>query len=662
MEKKKYVSKKIIHISDLHISNDNDKDDEYNDVFNKLFISLKKNKINRKSSLIVITGDILNNYNLNGSSINILINFLNNLSEITNILLIEGNHDIDEKDYNRKNYKSFLSVLINILNNDRVKILNKEENYMYEDIVFLHTYVFDKKIINFEKEDGKKYIRLYHGMVKERNENANFTVNELEKDMDLVLLGDYHEKEIFSEKTYSVGSLIQQKYGESFNKGYYIHTIKRNKIEHKFVEVKNNYGYIKIYDNKIDEINFETIPKKLKIMFINHEGSNFNETMLREKLLENKKEIIELKTIIKHDLKNMINSKIYETIKNKYIEEDLTKEMKYIEIKTLRASNFLNYSRVILNFKNGENFFTGQKSYGKTNLYRIIYFSIFGNLIEDIYDRKRIIKISEDYYRTEINLLVNNNNIIIKRIGESGLIKDLKEEITIYLNGRIIKTKEKEINWIRKNIINEKDFIENTLIDGNNKLLEKENNNIKKYIFNISGAKHYDNIKKILNNKIIELSKEKLIKNDKEILKLKKSIQYIDSHEIEQKIEQKFLKKIENNINLVIDLMKNIDKVTLYYKRKKIYILSNGIDINILDSISKSIYEILIRLILIDMSEIKINLLFIDNYNNIDEHLKNLNDVFNKYNTKSILMMTNSNNNDKLLKRKMRQEFFYENI
>ena len=91
------VIETIIHISDIHIRKST-RFEEYRDVFEKLYIDLKRIKETKKI-LIVITGDTLHNRNdFTSENIILFIEFLDNLCKISDVILINGNHDISNKE------------------------------------------------------------------------------------------------------------------------------------------------------------------------------------------------------------------------------------------------------------------------------------------------------------------------------------------------------------------------------------------------------------------------------------------------------------------------------------------------------------------------------------------------------------------------------------
>ena len=90
----------IYHLADIHIR-PLDRHDEYRHVFNNLYEFLH-NERNIKESLIVICGDIIHEKDkITPELILLLREFLKNLSNITDVILFSGNHDLIENNLER---------------------------------------------------------------------------------------------------------------------------------------------------------------------------------------------------------------------------------------------------------------------------------------------------------------------------------------------------------------------------------------------------------------------------------------------------------------------------------------------------------------------------------------------------------------------------------
>jgi len=214
---------KIAHLADIQIRFGS-RHDEYRQVFGRLYEDLKIQKPDR----IFVGGDLVHHkINMSPNSFELLAEFLINLSRIAPTDVILGNHDLNlqqldqgdaispifklgdmfEPDGNKKSF---------IVSNKNKKDIDFSKNAVYyfpdsgfyeinDEIVYGVFSCKDNEIIELaEKEEGKKYIALYHGTVLgSRGDNGY----ELKGDnlmklgtfdgFDMVMLGDIHEYQTF---------------------------------------------------------------------------------------------------------------------------------------------------------------------------------------------------------------------------------------------------------------------------------------------------------------------------------------------------------------------------------------------------------------------------------------------------------------------------------
>jgi len=84
---------RIIHLSDIHISNDINKKVIYEKVFKNLFDIMKKKKITT-NDLVVITGDIIDQADfLTPECIKLTKDFFIGLTDFCDVCFILGNHE-----------------------------------------------------------------------------------------------------------------------------------------------------------------------------------------------------------------------------------------------------------------------------------------------------------------------------------------------------------------------------------------------------------------------------------------------------------------------------------------------------------------------------------------------------------------------------------------
>jgi len=299
---------KIAHLSDIHIRFAS-RHDEYREVFKRLFDDLKKQKPNR----IAITGDLNHlKVNMSPGSIDLTSEFLINLAKIAPVDIILGNHDVNLQ---QKEQGDTITPIFNVadrfsdLMSESVKksikksfIIGKDNAntvdfskkgiYFFPDSDFYkisETLVYgvysckDDKILTLtKKEPGVKYVALFHGQLKgARGDNGYELVGDdllnvtTFNNFDVVFLGDIHEHQAFREDESMAycGSLIQQDYGESINKGYLMWDLEKNSFQRRYI--LNDYGFAKItiskgelFEERIENIKFSNDKKRTKVYIV----------------------------------------------------------------------------------------------------------------------------------------------------------------------------------------------------------------------------------------------------------------------------------------------------------------------------------------------------------------------------------------------------------
>jgi DNA repair exonuclease SbcCD ATPase subunit/predicted MPP superfamily phosphohydrolase len=442
LEDNNYDIKYIIHTGDIHIRLF-EREEEYKSVFNRFYDDLKNRNLNKTNSVIVITGDIMHDKeNIHPTSLELCTNFLSNLTSITNIILIAGNHDMCDNNPNINTLKSIIST--NFFTHNKIYFIDDNTTYLYNNIIFGLTKVYDLKItpcVLSEDYSNKIKIGLYHGrVISHLNENEMFfvkddSVNYKEfKDYDYVLLGDIHQQQYLNEeKTIAYcGSLIQQNKSESINKGYLLWNLKKKSSE--FIIIPNDHVTLKItigsdgkwkkalfenaypkylkldilsnsenkkdiesvYDwyskkgSQIVELNerFEVHKNKINDMInINNSDTNSNDNKGENKgennslcLLSNKEKICDLILKgIKDEFKNeSLKTKIKDLVKGIKIKDS---SVKNIRLHTLKFDNFMKYGEGnIINFNNLKNIngLFSSNSEGKSTIIDVILYSIYG--------------------------------------------------------------------------------------------------------------------------------------------------------------------------------------------------------------------------------------------------------------------------------------------
>lgn len=292
---------KIAHLADIQIRFGS-RHDEYRQVFDRLYEDLKKQKPDR----IYVAGDLVHHkINISPGSFNLLAEFLIKLSRIAPTDVILGNHDLNLQQLEQGDAISPIFYLANLIEENKDKkayiVTNDNKNkidfrkkavYYYPDSGFYNVHndivygLFsckDNEIITLEKkEPDKKYIALYHGTVygarmdngfEDKRDNL-MRLSTFEK-FDMAMLGDIHEYQTFRDDesiAYS-GSLIQQNFGESIDKGYLLWNTEDCTHERKFI--LNDYGFAKLdiargedIDERVEYVKFSNNKKKTKIYII----------------------------------------------------------------------------------------------------------------------------------------------------------------------------------------------------------------------------------------------------------------------------------------------------------------------------------------------------------------------------------------------------------
>lgn len=299
---------KIAHLSDIHIRFAS-RHDEYRDVFKNLFQDLQTQKPDR----IAITGDLNHiKVNMSPGSIDLLSELLIGLIRIAPVDLIPGNHDYNLQ---QKEQGDTISPIFKIA--DRFSDLMTDSNVVIERKSFIvnennaKSIDFSKKSIYFfsdsgfykisdkliygvysckdnkiltlgKKTSGVKYVALYHGQVKgAKGDNGyeltgdNLLSTSTFNNFDVVMLGDIHEHQTFreDESMAYAGSLIQQDYGESADKGYLIWDLDKNSFQRRYV--LNDYGFAKItiakgeiFEERVENIIFSNDKRKTKVYVV----------------------------------------------------------------------------------------------------------------------------------------------------------------------------------------------------------------------------------------------------------------------------------------------------------------------------------------------------------------------------------------------------------
>ena len=287
----------IAHLSDIHIRYGS-RHKEYKDVFQRTIDDL----IEKCPKRIAITGDLFHiKINLSPNALELAGWFLKELSKIAPVDLILGNHDLNLQSLEQGNSIEPIIKLISdgyIIEKGAKKLPshNGDGNGIFfflhsgfyninDDIVYGIYSCLDNEILTLKTKDKKKtYIAMYHGPVYGSRGNNGYELHDSEymmklstfNNFDIVMLGDIHEHQAFSLKTSATenvaypGSLIQQDYGETIDKGYIVWDLKSKSFSRKFIP--NDFGFSslhiskgELFEDRIEDLKLSHNPKKTKV-------------------------------------------------------------------------------------------------------------------------------------------------------------------------------------------------------------------------------------------------------------------------------------------------------------------------------------------------------------------------------------------------------------
>lgn len=304
---------KICHLADIQIRFGS-RHNEYREVFKRLLEDLTKVKPDR----IVVAGDINHHkINISPGSFELFSELLIGLARIAPTDIILGNHDINLQQLEQGDSISPIFSLSNLIqdNNKKIAYVVSGENkdsldysqkaiYFYpdsgfynisDDLVYGVYSMKDNMMFSLEnKKPGVNYIALYHGEIYGARGDNGYQINSDNSikvstfnNYDIVMLGDIHEYQTFREDESMAfcGSLIQQNFGESIDKGYLLWDVEKRTHQRKYI--LNDFGFAKItiakgerFEERIEHIKFSNNKKKTKVYVV---WEDYEENFSQEK-------------------------------------------------------------------------------------------------------------------------------------------------------------------------------------------------------------------------------------------------------------------------------------------------------------------------------------------------------------------------------------------
>lgn len=272
----------IVHVSDVHIRNLK-RHEEYAQVFKRLYTTVRKLKKANPNTLVYLAGDLAHaKTDMSPELVAMIANFMKTLADITEVVVILGNHDMNIANSYRLDA---IGPIVRAINHPGIHFLRETGIYTLANIDFSVMAVFDNaaNYIPAVDIDGDNIkIALYHGIVdKAKNDAGTEMINkkvssDIFNGYDFAMLGDIHTFQYLNrENTIAyASSLVQQGHGELVaNHGIIIWNILDKTSE--FVAIPNDFGYytFDVIDGKLQNYDQGAVIKKPRVRLRIHNTS-----------------------------------------------------------------------------------------------------------------------------------------------------------------------------------------------------------------------------------------------------------------------------------------------------------------------------------------------------------------------------------------------------
>ena len=623
---------KCAHISDIHWRSLK-RHEEYKNIFEKLFISLRKESPN----IIFIGGDIVHSktQGITPELIDNLTWMFNKLTKISDVHVILGNHDglILNKDR-----QDAITPIINALNNPKIKLYKKSGVYPLFKAIngqMINWCVFSC----FDEENWSKVkpvkneinIACFHGAVRGSKTDIDW---ELEgevnlsffDDYDFAFLGDIHKKQYLDrdKRIAYPGSLIQQNYGEDVIKGYLMWEINSLfDFNSKFIKIKNDQPYVTVdwkdsieetirycekvknrsrfrirskyeisqaeikiihhylkYEKNASEITYQVLNKisdNFSFEKASNNSFNIRNHLERENLI--KTLYPEISDLEFNNLNNLFKNKIDE------IPETLSRTKNKWEINSLKFDNTFSYGKDnFINFDNlsGVVGLFGNNRIGKSSIPGTLMYSLFNTSDRGSLKNQDIVNIRKGQCNATVEITVNDKKYkatrkTIKKTNKKGEVSALTTLSLLRKDNEVDKTEEqrRETDKVLRDLIGESEDFLYTSFASQGK--------INTFINEKSSAR-----KAVLSNFLKLEIFDELYKNSREdyiVLKNKlKSLKEENWQNIIEEITEE-IQEINNNIQTNNNILSSFRKdivalnVELYNFEKSIKTHSSGLDL-----------------------------------------------------------------------------------
>lgn len=251
----------IIHVADIHIRLTK-RHAEYREVFKKLYADVANSP---ETTVVCVLGDVCHSKSdLSPECVQMISDFLWNLANLRETILVPGNHDAT---LSNKTRLDSLSPVVDALAHPNLHYLKETKLYGIGNILFNNMCIFDdpekyilgKDIPEVYRNEYKHVVALFHGPVDRSVTDTGFSISNpavmppLFDWHHIALLGDIHRRQNMQESVpedhkpciHYPGSLIQQNHGEPLRPhGYTLWDL--STYDYKYIEVPNDYGYFTI--------------------------------------------------------------------------------------------------------------------------------------------------------------------------------------------------------------------------------------------------------------------------------------------------------------------------------------------------------------------------------------------------------------------------------
>lgn len=245
---------RIAHAADIHIRNLK-YHYEYREVFNQFYESLKEENVD----CIILCGDIAHTKTqISPEFVKMASDLFRSLADIAPTYVILGNHDGNLRNHSRQDA---LTPIVEALEHPRLSLIRDSEETVVGHSRGLPVKInvisiFDKKNWLSPTDPEAVNIALYHGALAGSKTDVGWVISHNDDPLecfeghDYIFLGDIHKtNQILDDdgKVRYPGSLVQQNFGESNDKGYLVWDIEdKNEYSCRHIRLTNPKPFITI--------------------------------------------------------------------------------------------------------------------------------------------------------------------------------------------------------------------------------------------------------------------------------------------------------------------------------------------------------------------------------------------------------------------------------